>query len=346
MDSLTHIVFGAALGEAMLGKKIGHKAALIGAIANSLPDIDVVATMLIHDDLRYLEVHRSYSHAALTLILISFPLASLFNRWFKDKFSYGYWYTFWCTALLTHSLLDGFTTFGIQLLLPFSNMLIGFNNLSIIDPLFTLPVTILVVICLFLSKENPLRLSLAKSALTYCCIYLVFTFGMKYKANSVFKEDLASKNILANGVYTTPTMLNCLLWSGIAVTQDSIYTGEYSVLQKSNDVKWLAFPKNDQALDVIPLKDDIATLKWFSQGKYFVWQQNDTIKFFNIKWGRADYRYQEPEKTFLFYFQFYKENGVWKRSVVEPKLDGKIGDAIRMIFNRIMDKPLPPVPLK
>ena len=45
MDSLTHIVLGACIGEAMLGKKLGKKAMLIGAIAQSLPDIDFVAAL-------------------------------------------------------------------------------------------------------------------------------------------------------------------------------------------------------------------------------------------------------------------------------------------------------------
>ena len=31
MDSLTHIVFGAAVGEALMGRKIGNKAMALGA---------------------------------------------------------------------------------------------------------------------------------------------------------------------------------------------------------------------------------------------------------------------------------------------------------------------------
>ncbi len=346
LDSLTHIVYGAALGEAMLGRKIGHRAALIGAIANSLPDLDVIVTSIVNDNLRYLELHRSYSHAALTLILAAVPLAWWMNRIFKDKFTFNYWYLFWVIALLTHVLLDSFTTFGTQLLLPFTNRLIGFNNLSIIDPLFTLPVLILAVACLFFKRERPFRQKLAVGAIGYCIVYLLFTFTMKYKAHQVFQETLSQKHIDAEEIYTTPSMLNCLLWSGIAIKGDTIYTGEYSVFQRKREVNWLAYPRNIQLLDQVSLKREVGVLKWFSQNKYFVWQNADTIEFYNIKWGRADLRFTEPQKTFLFYFRFYKEDGNWKRSVVEPKMDGKISDAISMIIARILDRPLPSPPAK
>ena len=47
MDSLTHIVIGMIEGELIVGKKLGKKAMLIGAIANSLPDIDVVTSLFV-----------------------------------------------------------------------------------------------------------------------------------------------------------------------------------------------------------------------------------------------------------------------------------------------------------
>ena len=42
MDSLTQIVLGAAVGEVVLGKKVGNKAMLYGAIAGTIPDLDVL----------------------------------------------------------------------------------------------------------------------------------------------------------------------------------------------------------------------------------------------------------------------------------------------------------------
>ena len=46
MDSITQIVLGAAVGEVVAGKKMGGKAALWGAIAGTIPDLDVFARAL------------------------------------------------------------------------------------------------------------------------------------------------------------------------------------------------------------------------------------------------------------------------------------------------------------
>ena len=59
MDSLTQIVLGAACGEAILGKKIGNKALLFGAIGGTIPDLDVFIGRLIHDsDIDVMLFHR------------------------------------------------------------------------------------------------------------------------------------------------------------------------------------------------------------------------------------------------------------------------------------------------
>ena len=48
MDSLTQIILGAACGEAVLGKKIGNKALLFGAIGGTIPDLDVFVGNLVY----------------------------------------------------------------------------------------------------------------------------------------------------------------------------------------------------------------------------------------------------------------------------------------------------------
>ncbi|MBK7944863.1 MAG: metal-dependent hydrolase [Flavobacteriales bacterium] len=64
MDSLTQIVLGAAVGEVVLGRKVGNKAILWGAIAGTIPDLDVLARSLF-DPLRANEIHRGITHSIL-----------------------------------------------------------------------------------------------------------------------------------------------------------------------------------------------------------------------------------------------------------------------------------------
>ncbi len=49
MDSLTQAALGAAVGEAILGKKLGRKAAIAGAIVATIPDLDVLILPLFSD---------------------------------------------------------------------------------------------------------------------------------------------------------------------------------------------------------------------------------------------------------------------------------------------------------
>ena len=61
MDSITQAALGAALGEAILGKRLGRKGAIAGAIIATIPDLDVLITPLFND-FDKISIHRGYSH--------------------------------------------------------------------------------------------------------------------------------------------------------------------------------------------------------------------------------------------------------------------------------------------
>ena len=66
MDSLTQIVLGAACGEAVLGKKIGNKALLFGAIGGTIPDLDVFIGRFLYDnEIQAMAFHRGFMHSLL-----------------------------------------------------------------------------------------------------------------------------------------------------------------------------------------------------------------------------------------------------------------------------------------
>src|SRR5690606_14219318 len=118
MDSLTQIVLGAAVGEKILGKKLGNKALLYGAIAGTIPDLDVFAGKFF-DPITAIEIHRGLSHSILFFLLLSPLLGWLLSK-FEQKnnitFREATW--FWFLGLFTHALLDAFTTWGTQLFYP------------------------------------------------------------------------------------------------------------------------------------------------------------------------------------------------------------------------------------
>ena len=66
MDSLTQITLGAALGEAVLGRQVGRKAMLYGAVCGTLPDLDVL--LKFGDPVMDFTFHRSFSHSIFVLL--------------------------------------------------------------------------------------------------------------------------------------------------------------------------------------------------------------------------------------------------------------------------------------
>ena len=145
MDSLTQIVLGAAVGEAVLGKKVGNKAMLYGAIAGTIPDLDVLSRYVV-DTVTATEWHRGFSHS----ILFSVLFAPFFGWlvWKLDRkrnatWTDWSWLFFW--GLFTHPILDAFTTWGTQLFWPFETRL-AFQSIFVIDPLYTLPFLIFLVL--------------------------------------------------------------------------------------------------------------------------------------------------------------------------------------------------------
>ena len=90
MDSLTQIVLGAAVGEAVGGRKMGAKAALWGAIGGTIPDLDVFLRSFYHPFDAAL-VHRGFSHSLLFALLAGPLLGWLFTKRTNPKRSKWNW---------------------------------------------------------------------------------------------------------------------------------------------------------------------------------------------------------------------------------------------------------------
>ena len=146
MDSITQIVLGAACGEIALGKKIGNKAILFGAIGGTIPDLDVLIGKLFYtNEIDSLAFHRGIMHS----IPFAIVGALIFGFLFYKVYDYGYlrrgttslkdWIWLFFLSILTHPILDSFTPYGTQLFLPFSDYRVAFNNIAVVDPLYTLP---------------------------------------------------------------------------------------------------------------------------------------------------------------------------------------------------------------
>jgi len=339
MDSLSQIVLGAAVGEIAWGRKMGNRAQLIGAIGGTIPDLDILFNSFWTDPIDQLRIHRGYSHSMFIHLLMAIPFAWVTWRWMKSRITWKESYLVWYLFFFTHTLLDCCTTYGTQLFLPFTDYLVGFNTISVVDPLWTVPFFFALLICLFMRRTNPRRLRLAKWGTIYSLCYLTLTLVNKGIAHSHFSESLEREGIPYHTLSTSPSILNSLLWSGVAVTADSIYIGEYSVLQDDPEVDFVSYARGLQHLDLIASTTEVKTLQWFSQGLYFCEQREDTTRFYLVKWGRMDYTQNEAEDAFVFYWELVRSSSGLTARQIQADFDrSEFNEALSQLFRRIRNK--------
>jgi len=316
LDSLTHIVLGAAIGDRILGKKIGRKAAWIGALAKTFPDFDLLYSGL-NDPRKYVLYHRSYTHSFFIELLTAFPMAWIFYRLFKRKVAYGQWFLLWIVCLWCHSLLDICTNYGTRIFLPFSKKLVSLNNIAIADLIFTVPILILVVAALFYKNESIARIRLMRISLIYTVCYLGMTFVNKSIVNRRFQDSLKQQQIVYQDFMSNPSILNNIMWYAVVNSDSILKIGEYSLLQKDKPIEWRSYPINKALLDQCE-SDDARMLTWFSQGFTFTSLNHDTLEVFIPKFGRGDLDKTEAKETFLFYYKIFKKEGRWMMDAQQP----------------------------
>jgi inner membrane protein len=270
MDSLTQIALGAAVGTAVLGRKVGARAALWGAVCGTLPDLDVLVPY--GDPVRDFTFHRAESHALFWL-----TVASPFVAWIiarlerRSGASFREWWLLAWLALLTHPLLDAFTIYGTQLLLPFSDYPVGVGSVFIIDPLYTVPLIVGVVAALWLRGRDPGRAMRWNAAgLALSTLYLGWGVAAQSHVEGVVNRTLAATPLADARTLVTPTPFNTLLWRVVVMDDGGYHEGYYSVLDESPQVRLTRHASNVRLLE--PLRDDWAVrrLAWFSKGFYGV----------------------------------------------------------------------------
>ncbi|HCH63776.1 MAG: hypothetical protein CL927_18280 [Deltaproteobacteria bacterium] len=136
MDSITQAVLGAAIAEAGFRKRLGARSLAFGAACGTVPDLDVVSAAV--NPWLDLVAHRGPTHSLVVLPFVAVAAGFLGAR-VGRKGTPTQWahLAFW--ALITHPLLDVFTSYGTQLLTPFRSTRFAFDAISIIDPVYTLP---------------------------------------------------------------------------------------------------------------------------------------------------------------------------------------------------------------
>ncbi|MEX0604592.1 MAG: metal-dependent hydrolase [Marinobacter sp.] len=258
MDSISQAVLGAALGSAVAGKTLGRSAILGGALLGTLPDMDVVIDY--GSAVANFSQHRGFSHSLLILFPLAVVLAWVFHRW-RPLLSYQRWLAFTSLILITHPLLDAFTTYGTQLFWPFAKP-VAISSIFIIDPLYTLPLLFAVIWTLW----RPSQTKAAYTGLAVSTLYLGWTLLAQQAINQKVESTLAAEGLEDAPRLVQPMPLTTFLWRVTVMAEDErleIVTGFFDGDIPLSIERFPQHPELEAATLALP---EGRRLVWFTRG--------------------------------------------------------------------------------
>lgn len=257
MDPLTHAVLGAAWAQPAARRPKLMTASLLGAGAGVAADADI----LIHsstDPLLGIEFHRHFTHALAFIPIGALVCALAFYPLVRSRVTAAQCYLFCLLGYATHGLLDACTTYGTRLLWPFSDARIAWNNVSVVDPLFTVPLIVLVVL-----GVRRLEPRFAAAGVCWAIFYLGLGVVQNQRAIAADAELAASRGHDPVRIDAMPAFASLLVWRGVYEHDgryyvDAIRTGwktsvfegqSIEKLDAERDVPWLD-PESRQGHDL------------------------------------------------------------------------------------------------
>ena len=266
MDPVTQVALGAAVGETVLGRKVGWRAPVWGGLCGLAPDLDVFWPYA--DPVAAFTWHRGYSHSFAGLALAAPLVAWAATRIHPATRGHSRgWLLLAFLALLTHPLLDCFTTYGTQVLLPFSDLPVSWSTIFVIDPLFTAPLIIGVAAAQLRrhGRGRGLGRRLNHAGLAVAAAWLAGTVAVKAHVDRVAEASLPAAGVTR--WFTAPSPFNSVLWRVVAMTGDGSYLeGWYSLLDEERKVSFVSRPDGHALLEPLRGEAPVARLTWFSRG--------------------------------------------------------------------------------
>ena len=321
MDPLSQGVIGASLSQSTVkNKKFLVSAGVIGFLSGMAPDLDILIRSE-QDPLLFLEFHRQFTHSLIFIPVGGLICAAVFYFLFRSKIATSF-KAVWMYATLgyaTHGLLDACTSYGTLLFWPFSYERIAWNNVSIIDPLFTLPILMLILLCGYLKKNV-----LARVALIWGLFYLGFGVIQHNHAEEIVIKLALDRGHIIEKIQTKPTFGNLFLWKSVYESSGYFYTDGIRLFPRKKVYPGQKTKKLDVVRDFPWLSkesqqaEDINRFEWFSGGYIAVLPDNPN-QIFDIRYSML------PNEI----------NGLWG---IELNEDAKDGEHIKYITNRSLSK--------
>ena len=240
MDPISQGLTGAVFPQSIANKKEIGKATLIGFISGMAADLDVLINSN-KDPLLFIDYHRQFTHSLFFIPVGGFIMAVIFWLIFRKKMKFKRIFLYSTVGYATHCLLDSCTTYGTELLWPLSNIKIAWNNIAVIDPVFTIVLALFVIIALKRKSTT-----LARIGVIFCISFLLFGVYQQKQAENYLLNIAALRGHQAEKILVHPTLGNLVLWRGIYLNGNDYYVDGIRVspfskpiLYKGDKVKML-----------------------------------------------------------------------------------------------------------
>ncbi len=305
MDGITQALLGAVVGQASVGQRLGRRAAWWGALGGMLPDADIFVSMPF-DEFTSMWVHRGESHSLwfgpVVGPLLGWgvwrvhrararrrdPTVDLEANSVTARASLRAWVLLFILALLTHPLLDVFTTYGTQLLAPFSRARFALDGVGIIDPVYSV---ILIVALAWGSawRQQPRRAArVAQGALALSTSYLLVGLWMTHRVEQRAARELTAHGYPVSSIHAYTSVFQFGLKRVVAHSGNEVLVGYVSGLRPS-PIEWLSFP-----LEPHP---DVDRVLATPRGELFQWFANGQLTWRVIPEPPADEPAQPPSDS-------------------------------------------------
>lgn len=270
MDPVSQAVVGAVAAQAVLSRRLGRAAGVAGAVGGVLPDADVLIRSAA-DPLLAVEMHRHFTHSlafvplggVLALLpLLAFPRLREQWRWVLAACTLGW---------LTHGPLDALTSYGTLLFWPVSRTRVELDWLSIVDPLFTVP-----LLALALLAGWRRRAGYARAAAAFALVFVAVGAWQHQRAGRVQASLAASRGQVIEHGRVMPTLGNMVLWRSVYVAGGAMHADAVRVaplggasVVPGESLALVAEPPlsggEEPALSV-RIARDFARFQWFADG--------------------------------------------------------------------------------
>ncbi len=223
MDPITHAAFGVACALAVAGKDAPRRqVALAGLAGGWLPDADIFLKSA-SDPLFQIEYHRHFTHSLAfspVLAVLGAGIAWMLARVFRQR--PGWRALFWpaWVAVLGHVFCDWWTSYGTRVWWPFSDTRAALHWISVVDPLFTLPLLACVLYAVVSKRARPVWLGLG-----WAVCYLGLAVAQQQRARQVLHEWVRERGGDPQAWRATvkPSFANIVVWRALAVEGETLH---------------------------------------------------------------------------------------------------------------------------